>query len=1030
MARRISSGPSALLIGDEGNTIDTPSSGEVSGRGGLLRFCLYVVPMNEPSDGKPGCLEEQTLAGWVAGALSAAEAEAADAHLVTCSRCRIIADALKSPLHEGASPSAAVKTPALPAGLVPTETGVTEPPSPPLPMGSIIGRYVVLSLLGEGGMGSVYVAYDPQLDRRVALKFLKTGKRAGVSTAWLLREAKNLARLTHPHVVAVHDLGQLPDGNVFIAMELVEGVSLRAWLRAAPRSWREVCAVMLEAGRGLQAAHAVGLVHRDFKPDNVVVGVDGRAKVLDFGVAKPLDAQDLGASRGLNSAPPPADPSTPTPLPPAGPPSSASSGPTEGATVLTEAGSLVGTLAYMAPEYLETRIAGVGNDVFAFGVSLFEALYGERPYRTSLKAPRPSWEPVAVSRPELPASVQAVVQRAISLDPAARFATMSDLVGALEKAIGPPGVPRGRVAIAGTLLLIAAVGAVAVGRREEVRVCQGAGAPIAATWSPARRAAVETRFTALEAADTFARVDRRVGDVQAAWSSLKVDACLAAQATGAERDALFDARTRCLERRQLELESLLALFETADASLVRRAVQALVELPPVSMCATAELALSMSRPPAALAPTVEEAARLLSRGWAELSAGDTGAAVARAEAARSLAAGHAATLAETFLLEGRAVALGSPDRAIAVFEASTRLAAAAGDEVAALQALLDLARAHFRKGEYATQLEVLEATRFLFVRLGEPVRFRPQVVSAFFLARVINRRLVAGGSDFEAALAEVKALEGADPLQLAQVHTNLGSGLVSAGLAEQALPSMEQALVLRIQELGPDHFDVIAARYNLAVAHASLARWTAALTHLDPVLAWCETAGERGEALCLYTRAAASTVYPKVSPPRGADALLDAVLTSAQRGEAQRQMVYGPLASNVIMALRLSGRLDEAVAFSRDALAALDANEAQGRVNRSAFGQYGLTLWALGRRAEARRNLELALEPGGSMAIDEYELAELRYGLAQLLEAGSPAERSQASGLVKQAREGFSRLGLQEKVTQLDAWTKARGQSP
>src|SRR5690606_1441989 len=231
--------------------------------------------------------------------------------------------------------------------------------------GATIGRYVVLAPLGRGAMGTVLAALDPELDRKVALKVLHETARGG-DRARLQREAQALARLSHPNVMILHDVGTWVDPaggrHVFLAMELVVGHTLSDWLASAPRSVDAIVAVFAQAGRGLAAAHAAGLVHRDFKPHNVLVGSDGRVRVTDFGLAR---------SFGEDTRPPiTVDTHTgPISLP-------------ELALheTLTRTGEWVGTPAYMAPEQLQGGAADPRADQFAFCVALYEALHGQRPF--------------------------------------------------------------------------------------------------------------------------------------------------------------------------------------------------------------------------------------------------------------------------------------------------------------------------------------------------------------------------------------------------------------------------------------------------------------------------------------------------------------------------------------------------------------------------------------------------------------------------------------------------------------------------
>jgi serine/threonine protein kinase len=241
-------------------------------------------------------------------------------------------------------------------GSEPTQAG--EPPAATsvansLARGAAVGRYVILSRLGGGGMGVVYAAYDPDLDRKVAIKLLRPGRRTDAASegrARLMREAQAMARLDHPNVVGVLDVGTFED-QVFIAMELVDGLSLMHWMRQGHR-WRDVRERFIQAGRGLAAAHAAGIVHRDFKPDNVVIGKDGRARVLDFGLARAAKSEaDTEETAG-----PDGDVSV-----------RSGSGSLE--RTLTQTGSLLGTPSYMSPEQWTSQPADAKSDQFSFCVA-------------------------------------------------------------------------------------------------------------------------------------------------------------------------------------------------------------------------------------------------------------------------------------------------------------------------------------------------------------------------------------------------------------------------------------------------------------------------------------------------------------------------------------------------------------------------------------------------------------------------------------------------------------------------------------
>jgi tRNA A-37 threonylcarbamoyl transferase component Bud32 len=313
-----------------------------------------------------------------------------------------------------------------------------------LPPGTVIGRYVIVAPIGAGGVGEVYAAFDPELDRKVAIKLVRPDTSDMVditeARARMQREAQAMAKLAHPNVVAVHDVGTFGD-DLFVAMELIEGATLKRWLAETHRSWREIRDVFVQAARGLAAAHAAGMVHRDFKPENVMIGRDGRVRVLDFGLARgahsdepvrPLDDTALSHS----------------PL---------------GAT-LTEPGTLLGTPAYMSPEQHLRQSTDARSDQFSFCVALHEGLYGARPFDGDTIAElgiaviqgKPAEPP---KNTKVPAWLHDVIVRGLATDPAARFPAMDAVIAAL---LADPAVRRRRIALAVGVPLVL-VGAVAAG---------------------------------------------------------------------------------------------------------------------------------------------------------------------------------------------------------------------------------------------------------------------------------------------------------------------------------------------------------------------------------------------------------------------------------------------------------------------------------------------------------------------------------------------------------------------------------------
>ncbi len=300
-----------------------------------------------------------------------------------------------------------------------------------------IGRFAVLRTLGEGGMGVVYSAYDEELDRRVALKLLRPGRdNSPRNQARMQREARAMAKLSHPNVVQVYEVGRFEE-QVFLAMEFVQGKTLGAWLKGGPRSWQEILNILVQAGRGLHAAHESGIIHGDFKPDNILIDAEERVRVVDFGLSRrtePASASLKGAAAsgdaGLSLQSAPVPPSSPRPSGETLPPS-------RDHDDLRSNAKIAGTPAYMAPEQHRHTPANQRTDQFSFCVTLFTALYGIHPFAGGslleliIKLTDGKVNPVPVGS-TVPGTVHAAVVRGLQVDPDQRWPSLADLLGELD----------------------------------------------------------------------------------------------------------------------------------------------------------------------------------------------------------------------------------------------------------------------------------------------------------------------------------------------------------------------------------------------------------------------------------------------------------------------------------------------------------------------------------------------------------------------------------------------------------------------
>lgn len=499
-----------------------------------------------------------------------------------------------------------------------TRTGSGTVVGEPLAEAQSLGRYQILSVAGTGGMGRVYAAFDPKLDRRVALKVVHAPKRE-VRQQRATREAKALARLSHPNVVAIHEVGE-HDGRLLIAMEYVRGVTLKVWMLEHPPSnkptWMEAALdVLLQAGRGLAAAHQAQLVHRDFKPSNVLVGQDGRVRVVDFGLARGVGDRAVltsTAEEGVRNS-------------------------TEG---VTETGAIVGTPGYMSPEQLAGATLDGRVDQYAFSVTAWEVLFGERPKDAEAKRPKES---------AVPDGVEKALRKSLAKTPGGRFRNMESLLKRLET---ERDVLAGRkrktpwLRVFGALALAATASAsVFVARRlveeREISACI-ASEDVSSLWGPDEEEAVRNRVSTsgLGGSDALeANLVRYLRSRAQEWTDAHMTACRVAIAEEQWSEEDTTAVDWCLEERRADFSMVLEVLASEEPAAPLFAVSAAASLPPLEPCLFPE-----SLPPAPPrhvreSPLFEELRHALLRASAHREAGSYKAALAASRDSVALAQG-------------------------------------------------------------------------------------------------------------------------------------------------------------------------------------------------------------------------------------------------------------------------------------------------------------------------------------------------------------------------------------------------------
>lgn len=651
-------------------------------------------------------------------------------------------------------------------------SGTTGEPTPLLRPGATIGRYRIQGQLGSGGMGVVYSAHDPELERTVAIKLLRSDA-AAADAVRLLREARALARLAHPNIVAVHDAGETADGQLFIAMELVDGPTARAWLLAHPRALPDILDLYTAAGRGLAAAHHAGLVHRDFKPDNLMVGRDGRARVMDFGLARALD---LSALTTQSSAP------------------QGDSQPTEPDLRLTRAGSLLGTPMYMAPEQWDGRIADERSDQFAYCVALWEAVHGARPFTGAtlpelmLSVTRGVPDPPRPSR-RVPAWLTKILARGLARAPERRWPSMDHLLAALARGAARQ---RRRPLLALALVALVLLTILLALRARTDAQCTAAAAAITEQWNDDARASLRAALlaTGVPYADaTYTKAAPILDEYAAAWSAARASTCQ----TTAPPDR--QARTiACLDDARETLAAFLAVFAADSAAHVERLVLAAAELPSIAAC-TDPAALAR-RPAPPTDPTLREPAHALRRDLLHARGQLAAGVCTRVDTAESLLT-RAETLADPPLILTARVLLAD-------------LAICRDDDRPLTEQLLR---------QVYVDAEAIDADE-------------TAVTAATELLSIIGRDRARAAEALQWSLpaeAILKRIDQADGLLAADLYQSRAVVLRSRGDLPESLADMQRALEIQERLLGPDHPAIASALNVLGAIHRSRGDQDAAL---------------------------------------------------------------------------------------------------------------------------------------------------------------------------------------------------------
>jgi serine/threonine protein kinase/tetratricopeptide (TPR) repeat protein len=934
-----------------------------------------------------------------------------------------------------------------------------------------IGRFPVLRKLGEGGMGRVYACHDEQLGREIAVKLLRPRLDSPGAQTRLMREAQSLARLSHPNVVQIYEIGH-HEGGLFLSMEYVAGRNLREYLRAHTQSpgedkdklgWRARLELVLAAGRGLAAAHAAGLVHRDIKPENILVGDDGRVRVLDFGLAR-----GDGNTTTLDDARTEDD----------GPVRSGSGDGFELARSLTATGSVIGTPNYMAPEQHLGRTADALTDQFGFCVLAFEVLYGRRPFHAETLADLR--EAVCAGRIEAPPAgtgvprrLRTVIERGLATDPALRWPNIDTLLERLTRVAGT----RRRWAVGlGALALVGAslsASALMFGTPTRPDLCALDPGALAGTWDDPRREQLRAAYAAtkLAAAEPSAVVVEQALDRWAdGWVAAQHEVCEGTRA-GVWSAEQLDKRSACLARKRSEAAAVIGVLLDADAQSVLRSPELLEQLPDLRSCMS-ETLVDLRHP----LPDEPEARARIEDGYEQIAKALALASVGRLGEAERLtdtltrtgARGYPPLAVELRALPGRMeLWRGGLDAGIPLVLGAVREAEGLHlDEVVASLRVELASRAVGAWGHPERESWLLEDAEAALVRVGHDADPRDVLLAiargqlledqgdfAGALATYASAREraeQAGDSElaersrlyvgntlsnlgrFDVAIAELTAARvanerrwGARAPRIADCDYDLAAVELQRGRFNEAEARFARARELYVELFGPKSVQVIRVDSSLGSLALLQGDFDRAATLLADVIIARERNHERWPEALADTYEALGAVRFYQGDYRASIPAYERALELRRSALAEDHPLIANLYANIGESQVALGEHEAAEAAFARALELLERRlPAEHPSLALPYKGRGQAKLARGRYAEARTDLEHALELQAASPGEPLERADIEFSLARALVELDEDDR--ARELAEQARSRYRELGQGNQAKDIDAWLERR----